>query len=191
MRTILRYAAALLLPAVIFPLAAAAQVPSSYTLKKGESVLALAGKIRYPSATVNQMAYAIIHANLDKVGRRTVERWQPGAKLRIPDEATVLKTDPKTADAFMARVIKSDVHYREGVVLEQKKDMKGAITAYLEAAKIGHALADLRLGQLYDKDRSKTLPHDLQESIRHYQAARDAGLKVEGAERVGIGEKPN
>ena len=103
----------------------------------------------------------------------------------------MLKTDAKTADAYVAQVRKSDARYREALALEKKGDIQGAVPAYLDAAKIGHPLADLRLGQLYDKDRTGTLPRDLQESIKHYQAARKAGLKVEGAERVGIGEKPN
>ena len=185
----------LLLLAFIFPCAVAAQekpaVPSSYTIKKGDSVLALAGKMRYPNASVNQMAYAIIHANLDALGQRTSDVWRPGATLKIPDEATVMKTDPKTADAYLARVVKSDARYREAVALEQKGDMKAAVEGYLDAAKIGHVLADLRLGQLYDKDRTNTLPPDLQESIKHYQAARKRGLTIEGPERRGIGERPN
>ena len=167
-----------------------AAVPSTYVLKRGDSVLAISQHIRYPKATVNQMAYAIIHANLDALGQRTTEVWKPGATLTIPDEATVLKTDTKTADAYIARVVKSDARYREAVALEQKGDMTGAVAAYLDAAKIGHVLADLRLGQLYDTDRTKTLPHDLQESIRHYQKARARGLTVEEAERRGVREKP-
>ena len=191
MRSILRYAAVLLLPALVFPFAVAAQTPSTYSVKKGDTVLALSNKFKHPNATTNQMAYAIIHANLDNLGRRTVELWRPGATLKIPDEATVLKTDTKTADAYVASLRKSDVRYREAVALEKKGDMNGAVPAYLDAANIGHPLADLRLGQLYDTDRTGTLPRDLQESIKHYQAARKAGLKVEGAERRGIGEKPN
>jgi TPR repeat protein len=191
MRTILRYAAVLFLPVFIFPLDTAAQTPapSSYKVKKGDTVLALSGKFRYPKATTNQMAYAIIHANLDKFGQRTVELWRPGATLKIPDEAAVLKTGAKTADAYVAQLRKSDARYREAVALEKKGDMNAAVPAYIDSAKIGHPLADLRLGQLYDMDRTGTLPRDLQESIKHYQAARKAGLTVEGAERQGVGEK--
>jgi Tfp pilus assembly protein FimV len=191
MRTILRYAAVLLVPAFVFPLAAAAQSPSTYEVKKGDTVLVLANKLKHSKATTNQMAYAIIHANMDIFGLRTAELWRPGATIKIPDEATVLKTDTKTADAYVASVRKSDIRYREALALEKKGDMNGAVPAYLDAAKIGHPLADLRLGQLYDKDRSGTLPRDLQESIKHYQAARKAGVKVAGPERQRIGEKPN
>jgi Tfp pilus assembly protein FimV len=184
----MRYAAVLLLPLCILSLDAAAQ--STHKVAKGDTVLALSNKFRYPQATVNQMAYAIIHANMDSFGRRTAELWRPGTTLRIPDQATVLKTDPKTADAYVAQVRKSDARYREAVGLEKKGDMSGAVPAYLEAAKIGHPLADLRLGQLYDKGAG-ALSRDLQESIKHYQAARKAGLTVEGAERRGVGERPN
>ena len=48
------------------------------------------------------------------------------------------------------------------------------------SARLGHPLADLRLGQLYDKDTSKTLPRDLQESISHYQKAREFGIEIKG-----------
>jgi Tfp pilus assembly protein FimV len=190
MRMIRRYAG-LFLFGLLLPLHAGAQgtPPSTYVVKQGDSVLALAGKIRYPKTSVNQMAYAIIHANLDALGQRTTDTWRPGATLKIPDQATVLATDPNTADTYIARVLKSDARYREAVGLEKKGDMPAAVAAYLDAAKIGHVLADLRLGQLYDKDRTNTLPHDLQESIKHYQKARQRGLTVEGADRIGIGEK--
>lgn len=190
-----RYAVFSMLLGLFAPLHAGAQAkaapagtPSTYEVKRGDSVLALAGRIRYPKASVNQMAYAIIHANLNALGQRTTETWRPGATLKIPDEAAVLAVDPKTADAYIARVVKSDARYREAVALEKKGEMPAAVSAYLDAAKIGHVLADLRLGQLYDKDLSKTLPHDLQESIKHYQKARERGLTVEGADRIGIGE---
>jgi Tfp pilus assembly protein FimV len=165
------------------------KTPSTYVVKPGDSVMALAAKIRYPSATTNQMAYAIIHANLNALGQRITERWRPGATMKIPDEATVLKTDTKTADVYITRVLKSDARYREAVTLERKGEMPAAVAAYLDAARIGHVLADLRLGQLYDKDRTNTLPHDLQESIRHYQKARERGLTIEQADRIGFGEK--
>jgi len=184
MRTIRPFALLLL-----FIASAGAGAQSTHVVKKGDTVLALSSQFRYPNATVNQMAHAIIHANMDSFGRRTSELWRPGTRLKIPDEAAVLKTDTKTADSYVAQVRKSDARYREAVALEKKGDMPGAVPAYLDAAKIGHPLADLRLGQLYDKDRTGTLPRDLQESIKHYQAARKAGVKVEDAERVGIGEK--
>jgi Tfp pilus assembly protein FimV len=192
MLMIQRYAALFLLLAFLVPLtnAQTKATPSTYEVKRGDSVLALAGRIHYPKASVNQMAYAIIHANLNALGQRTTDTWRPGATLKIPDEATVLAVDPKTADAYIARVVKSDARYRQAVVLEKKGEMPAAVSAYLDAAKIGHVLADLRLGQLYDKDLTNTLPHDLQESIKHYQKARERGLTVEGADRIGIGEKP-
>jgi hypothetical protein len=54
------------------------------------------------------------------------------------------------------------------------------VPAYIEAAHLGHPLADVRLGQLYDRDNSSTLPRDLQSSIRHYQAAREFGIEIKG-----------
>ena len=55
MRTILRYAAVLLLPAIAFPSAVVAQAPSTYEVKKGDTVLALA----------NNRDEMMIHAELN------------------------------------------------------------------------------------------------------------------------------
>ena len=88
---------------------------------------------------------------------------QPGAEPRA-------QTAPAQAEAI----------YQEGVAAEKRKDMKTAVEKYLAAAKIGHPAADVKLGQLYDKDVTKTLPHDLQDSIRHYQNARKSGREIKG-----------
>ena len=97
----------------------------------------------------------------------------------------VLAVQPGSAPLAQAPVVKGDAVkaeaiYKEGVAAENKKDMKAAVEKYLAAARIGHAAADIRLGQLYDKDVTKTLPHDLQDSIRHYQNARKSGREIKG-----------
>jgi TPR repeat protein len=102
-------------------------------------------------------------------------------KLRIPAAAEVRKIDVKTADAYMASLRRAEAIYQEGVAAENRGDMKTALERYLASANIGHALADLKLGQLYDKDVTRTLPHDLQKSIAHYQKARERGRdQIEG-----------
>ena len=64
--------------------------PTVYTVGQGETVLTIAKKLRYPAATENQMAYAIVRQNPNAFSLRTAERLLPGAKLQIPNEATVL-----------------------------------------------------------------------------------------------------
>ena len=151
-----------------------------YTVGEGETVMTIASKLRYPSASENQMAYAIVRRNPNAFSVSTKQRLLPGAKLVIPNEATVLSTKSETADKGVATLRKGEARYQDGLAAEKSGDMKGAVSAYIESARLGHPLADLRLGQLYDKDASKTLPRDLQESITHYQKAREFGIDVKG-----------
>jgi TPR repeat protein len=151
-----------------------------YTVGQGETVMTIANKLRYPTATENQMAYAIIRRNPNALSVRTKQRLLPGAKLLIPNEASVLSYEPETADKGVATLRKGEARYLDGLAAEKSGDMQVAVKAYLDAARLGHPLADLRLGQLYDKDITKTLPRDLQESIEHYQKAREFGIDIKG-----------
>ena len=154
--------------------------PTVYTVGQGETIVTIAAKLRYPSATENQMAYAIVRANPNAFSVRTKERLLPGATLQIPNEATVLSYKPATADKGVETLRKGEIRYQAGLSAEKSGDMAGAVKAYIDAARLAHPLADLRLGQLYDKDASKTLPRDLQESISHYQKAREFGIEIKG-----------
>jgi len=154
--------------------------PTVYKVGKGETVLTIASKLRYPSATENQMAYAIVRGNPNAFSAKSKERLKPGAKLTIPDEKTVLSYKTDVADSGVASLRKGETRYQDALAAEKGGDMKGAVAAYIEAAKLGHPLADVRLGQLYDKDTSKTLPRDLQQSIGHYQKAREFGIEIKG-----------
>jgi FimV-like protein len=142
--------------------------------------MTIAAKLRYPKATENQMAYAIVRANPNAFSVRSKERLQAGAKLTIPSEATVLSYKPEVADREAEKLRKGEALYQDGLAAEKSNDMKAAVKAYIASARLGHPLADLRLGQLYDKDKSKTLSRDLQESISHYQKAREFGIEVKG-----------
>ena len=142
--------------------------------------MTIAGKLRYPAATENQMAYAIVRGNPNAFSVRTKQRLLPGAKLKIPSEATVLSYKPEAADKGVETLLKGEARYQAGLAAEKSGDMKGAVKAYIESARLGHPLADLRLGQLYDRDNTKTLPRDLQESITHYQKAREFGIDIPG-----------
>jgi len=150
-----------------------------YTVGEGETIMTIAGKLRYPSATENQMAYAIVRANPGAFSARTKERLLPGAKLRIPSEAAVLSYKRETADKGVETLRKGELRYQAALAAEKSGDMPGAVNAYIDAARLGHPLADLRLGQLYDRDVTKTLPRDLQQSIVHYQKAREFGIDIE------------
>jgi FimV-like protein len=160
--------------------AAKPPAPAVYTVGQGETVISIANKLRYPSATENQMAYALVRRNPNAFSPRSKERLRAGAKLVIPDEATVLSYKPETADRGVTTLRKGETRYQDALAAEKGGDMKGAVTAYIESARLGHPLADLRLGQLYDRDASNTLPRDLQQSIQHYQKAREFGIDIKG-----------
>ena len=186
--------AAALFTAVLFSPEARAQAaakkapePVVYTVGKGETIITIANKVRYKKATENQMVYAIVRRNPNAFSVRTKERLLPGAKLTIPDEATVLSYKKEVADREVASLRKGELLYQDGVASEQKGDMKIAVKAYIESARLGHPLADLRLGELYDRDNSKTLPRDLQESITHYQKAREFGVDVKEQKSRDVG----
>ena len=190
-----RYAVFSMLLGLFAPLHAGAQAkaapsgtPSTYEVKRGDSVLALAGRIRYPKASVNQMAYAIIHANLNALGQRTTETWRPGATLKIPDEAAVLAVDPKTADAYIARrQIRCALPARQW---RWRRRGRCRPRSPPTSTRRRSAMCSPTFASASSTTRTfrSTLPHDLQESIKHYQKARERGLTVEGADRIGIGE---
>jgi len=159
---------------------AAKAAPTVYTVGKGETIMSIAGKLRYPAATENQMAYALVRANPKAFSARTKERLLPGAKLKVPSEAVVLSYKPADADKAADALRKGEARYQDAVAAEKAGNMSDAIKAYIDSAKLGHPLADLRLGQLYDRDNTKTLPRDLQESMVHYQKAREFGIDIPG-----------
>jgi FimV-like protein len=158
--------------------AAKPAAPAVYTVGDGDTIVTIASKLRYAAATENQMAYAIVRANPNAFSVRTKERLLPGARLQIPNEATVLSYKPEIADREVETLRNGEVRYLAGLAAEKAGDMRAAIKAYIEAARLGHPLADLRLGQLYDRDASRTLPRDLQESMTHYQKAREFGIDI-------------
>ena len=164
---------ALLLPA-------AAQAQSTYTVVKGDDVPTIVKKIKHPNVTESQMYYAFVQANINNFSMNTVERVIPGRRMTVPSQAEVAKVDVNKADEYMANLRKAEIIFAEGVALEGKNDMKGAVEKYIASAKIGHAYAAEKLGQLYDKGVTKTLPHDLQESIKYYQEARQRGKAIKG-----------
>jgi Tfp pilus assembly protein FimV len=165
---------------LLFSSGPGAQPASTYTVVKGDDVPAIVKKIKHPNVTESQMYYAFVQANINNFSMNTVERVTPGMQMRVPAQAEVAKVDVKKADEYMANLRKAETIFAEGVAAENKGDMKTAVEKYLASAKIGHAYAAQKLGQLYDKGVTKTLPHDLQESIKYYQEARKRGKEIKG-----------
>lgn len=170
--------------ALLLPVAATAQAPagpSTHSVSRGETLMTIARKVRYPDVTQNQMVLALARENMHAFRARSVDRLNVGSKLAIPSRATVAATDAATADREVARILKAEQRYKEAVKLEKGNEHKAAFEAYLEAGKQGHALAELRLGELYDKG-SPGVQRDLQESASWYQKARAQGVGIPKAE---------
>jgi FimV-like protein len=169
--------------ALLLPIAATAQPasPSTHSVSRGETLTTIAQKARYPDVTLNQMLLALARANMHVFRARSVDRLNVGSKLTIPDRATVAAIDATEADSEVGRLRKAEQRYKDAVKLEKGNEHKAAFEAYLESGKQGHALAELRLGELYDKG-SDGVQRDLQESARWYQKARAQGVSVPKAE---------
>ncbi len=157
-----------------------AQDASTYTVAQGDDIPKIVKKLKYKDVTESQMYFAVVQKNISAFPVNSVERVTPGMKLEIPSQADVKAVDVKKADEYMANLRKAEGIYSEGVAAEKAGNMQGAVEKYLAAAKIGHAVAAQKLGQLYDKGVTKTLSRDLQESITYYQKARERGREIKG-----------
>jgi FimV-like protein len=169
--------------ALLLPVAATAQpaTPSTHSVTRGETLTTIARKLRYPDVSQNQMVLALARENMHAFRTRSIDRLNVGSTLTIPSRATVAATDPGTADREVARIVKAEQRYKDAVKLEKDSEHKAAFEAYLESGKQGHGLAELRLGELYDKG-SPGVQRDMQESARWYQKARAQGVDVPKAE---------
>jgi TPR repeat protein len=67
--------------------------------------------------------------------------------------------------------------YAKGMELRSAGDDKSAFEAFLAAAERGHARAQRRLGEIYDKGNS-AVQRNYVESIRWYQQARERGEQI-------------
>jgi len=165
-----------------------AQAPSTYVVKPDDTLLTIAEQLRGPKATMNQMAYALARANMEAFsGRPALVPAPAGAKLVVPDQATALATDPRKAEVEVAKMWRSEQYYKAAQALEKSHDLLYAFDTYVYAAKLGHGPSQLRLGQLYDRDLSGFVKHDLVESVGWYERAREQKVPVASPSRKGPG----
>ena len=170
---------------LVLPAGGSAQSNPTYTLKRGDTIVSVAEQFRPPEATVNQMALAIVRANVPAFQVRTQQRLLAGTVLTLPSREIVMATNAATAETEFAKLWKAEQHYKAAVALEHSKDMFYAFATYAEAAKLGHPLAQLRMGELYDNDFSGFVRHDLQESARWYEKARAQKVVTRNPRRGG------
>ena len=151
---------------------------TTYILKPDDDLLSIAEALRPKQATINQMGLALLKANQKAIAERTTYRLPPGTRISVPDEKTVMSVDAETAEVEFNKLWRAEQHYRAGLALEKSGNMFHAFVSYVEAAKLGHGRAALRLGQLYDSDFSGFVQHDLLESARWYDTARKREVEV-------------
>ncbi|HKU47310.1 MAG TPA: FimV/HubP family polar landmark protein [Burkholderiales bacterium] len=171
---------------LMLPAIAAAQ--TTHIVKRGETLATVARQHKYPDVTQNQMILALVRANLPAFRTRSIDRLYVGSRLAVPDRAAVGATDAATADREVGRLVRAEQRYRDAVNAEEAKDHKAAFKAYLDAGEMGHGLAELRLGELYDQG-SPAVKRDMQQSARWYQKARDRGAPVRRPETRSVGEQ--
>jgi TPR repeat protein len=178
---VMAFAAVLFYPALAAAQDAKAAAPKTYKTLADEDLPAVAEKLRPPSATAAQMGVALVRTNQKVIYQRydrDKKRLRTGTVLQVPDEATVMKLDAAKAETEFKRIWGAEQHFRTGLTLEKSKNMPKAFVSYVEAAKLGHGLAQYRLGQLYDRDITNSVDRDVQESVKWYQKARENQVNV-------------
>jgi FimV-like protein len=100
---------------------------------------------------------------------RPLAAIKPAPAVSVPARRSA--TTALTAEAAGKR-------YQEGLGMERRGDDQGALAAFLEAGEAGNGLAQLKLGQLYDKGNA-AVPRDYQTALKWYQKAREQGVHMD------------
>ena len=179
-------AAALLLAFPSIVLTQTVAKPATYTVKADDTLLTMGEQLR-GKATMNQMAYALARANMGPFKGRPGVTPPAGTTLTVPDQATALATNPQKAEVEVAKIWRGEQYYKAAQALEKSHDLLYAFDTYVYAAKLGHGPSQLRLGQLYDRDMSGFVKHDLVESVSWYERAREQKVPIRSAARKGPG----
>ena len=142
---------------------------TSYEVRKGDTLSAVASKTRHQGVSQNQMLAAIYRANQADFSEGRIHALRVGQILRIPDREQVAAVTRAGAEATK--------RYRAGLGYERKGDDSAALKAFLEAGEGGHGLAQRKLGMIYDKGNS-AVERDYQTSLKWYEKAREQGVPI-------------
>ena len=93
-----------------------------------------------------------------------------------PAPAVKMPAKPSTAASLAPEAAAK--RYREGLGLERLGDLQGALGAFLEAGEAGNSMAQVKLGQIYDKGNA-VVPRDYQAALKWYQKAREQGVDID------------
>jgi len=104
-----------------------------HTVKRGETLAAIAAAHRAEGAGMNQMLLALQHANSPAFGGNNINRLKAGSVLSIPDAETVRAIDADKAREFM-RVQNADFQrYREQLARRSMQSRDSAVTSNVGA----------------------------------------------------------
>ena len=102
----------------------------------------------------------------------------PPVAVAAVKPAPLMKTPVTPSVAAPLTVEAAARRYREGLGMERRGDERGALTAFLEAGEAGNGMAQLKLGQIYDKG-SAVVQRDYQTALKWYQKAREQGVEID------------
>jgi FimV-like protein len=103
---------------------------------------------------------------------------QPPVAVAAIKPAPLMKTPVTPPVAAPLTVEAAAKRYREGLDMERRGNQQGAHTAFLEAGEAGNGLAQLKLGQIYDKGNA-VVQRDYQTALKWYQKAREQGVDID------------
>ena len=87
------------------PSAPTAQVPSTYEVGKGDTLFRIAGKVRHPKVTLNQMVLGLYRANPDAFLGGNINQLLIGRTLAVPSAEAVAAVDPAQATQQLRALI--------------------------------------------------------------------------------------
>lgn len=191
--------------AVVSTSSARAQPAGKHEVRKGETLFGITSRVKHPGITHRQMMSAIQAANPGAFTDGNINRLQAGAVLAIPGAEEVARILAGAVDTKVREDVQEAVaaiaplpapakapdrpsslltakeaaaRYQDGLELERKGDLQGAMAAFLKAGESGHGLAQRKLGQIYDSGNS-VVPRDYQTSLKWYEKARLQGVKID------------
>jgi FimV-like protein len=183
---------------------------TTFTVRKGDTLIGIARKIKPDGLSHYQMTMALWRANKDAFPDENINLLKIGVVLAVPSREAVAAVDARQApklvheliDAHLlasnprvasveastpvdaAKVPQGDAlkRFRLGQGLERKGDHENALRAYLESGEAGYGPAQKRLAQIYDKGSPAT-PRDYETALLWYERARNQGVELLKAPR--------
>jgi FimV-like protein len=86
-----------------------AEVPASYEVVRGDTLFRIAGKVRHPGVTINQIVLGLYRANPDAFLDGNINQLVVGRTLSVPSREAVAAVDPARAAQELKALISKPV----------------------------------------------------------------------------------